>query len=58
MLVMNDRCDSMADQNEADVVKLKHSSCVELHEARSEKSENEGGKKTVLKVMMKLLHIT
>lgn len=30
MLVMHDRCDSMADENEADVLKAKHSSCVEL----------------------------
>ena len=29
MLVMHDRCDSMADENEADVSKPKHSSCVE-----------------------------
>lgn len=29
MLVMHDQCDSMADENEADVLKLKHSSCVE-----------------------------
>lgn len=30
MLVMHDGCDSMGDENEADVLKLKHSSCVEL----------------------------
>lgn len=29
-LVMHDRCDSTADENEADVSKPKHSSCVEL----------------------------
>lgn len=30
MLVMHDRCDSVADENEADVLKPKHSSSVEL----------------------------
>lgn len=47
MLVMHDRCDSMADENEADVLELKHLSCVKLprhaslHPARLERGEKE-----------------
>jgi len=32
MLVVHDRCDSMADGNQADVLEGKHSSCVEPHD--------------------------
>lgn len=59
MLVMHDRCDSMADENEADVLKLKHSSCVELFATCQLSSSSLGkGKQKSFEKLMKLHHIT
>lgn len=43
MLVMHDRCDSTADENEADVLKLQHSSCVTLSHRKMIKGRRAGG---------------
>lgn len=60
MLVMRDGCDSTADENEADVLKLKHSSCVRplrhanFHPVHLERPNKEN----CFERLMKLHHVT
>lgn len=61
-LVMHDRCDSTADENEADVSKPKHSSCVELFvptcRLSSSKMKKKKKKSDVLRGWWKFHHLT
>ena len=60
MLVMHDRCDSTADENEADVSNPKHSSCVELFVPTCQQDKKKKKKKRsgVLRGWWKLHHLT